>query len=329
MYDLREFIRWVCGNVENHRMSSGGYARWTKQNDKNNRDLGINVYGTANVINIYYTCNMMQDNSWRRHTAEVLQKFQDKETGLLEGDGLNPIHTTAFVSGALELVDEKLLCPITALEKYKDKEELWSLLDSIDWAEQPWVGSHKGAGIYGAMVLNGYGDVDWQNNYFEWFANNADEQTGLWKKGCITDKIPFFHYLASTFHYIFNFEYAKRPIPYPQQLTKTCIDAYDNGKCAEFGKGFGYNEIDFLYMLNHAQRRCGKYFDDVQRITEEIADKFFKNLLSTDWENSLALDDLHTLFAVMSAAAMIQEALPGKVITDKPLRLVIDRRPFL
>ena len=53
MYDLREFIRWVCGNVENHRMSSGGYARWTKQNDKNNRDLGINVYGTANAINIY------------------------------------------------------------------------------------------------------------------------------------------------------------------------------------------------------------------------------------------------------------------------------------
>lgn len=38
---------------------------------------------------------------------------------------------------------------------------------------------------------------------------------------------------------------------------------------------------------------------------------------------------LHMLFGSVCALAELQTALPGKIITEKPLRLVLDRRPFV
>jgi len=41
------------------------------------------------------------------------------------------------------------------------------------------------------------------------------------------------------------------------------------------------------------------------------------------------INDLHNLFAAISALAVIQDAFPEFIRTEKPLRLVLDRRPFL
>ena len=41
------------------------------------------------------------------------------------------------------------------------------------------------------------------------------------------------------------------------------------------------------------------------------------------------LIDLHMLFGSVCALAELQSALPGMIITEKPLRLVLDRRPFI
>lgn len=332
MYDIREFIKATEEIVNLHKLNKNGqYSRWTMQNDDNTRDLGINIYGCANAVNILYSINQLDKYIDEfSDMISTLQNFQDKKTGLYHDTNLHQIHTTAFVSGALELLNSKSKYAVEGLNIYKTKTGLYGLLESVDWSNNPWLGSHKTAGIYGAMVLNNAGDLHWQDWYFDWFDSHTDNNLGIWAKDCITDSnAPFFHHLASSFHYIFNYEYAKRPIPYPEKIVKTCIDAYYKGNCPQFGQAFGYNEIDFVYMITRCQRRCGKYFDEVQAIVKEIADKFFNNLLSTDWKNNKSLDDLHTLFAVISAVAVIQDALLGHVLTDKPLRLVIDRRPFL
>ena len=39
----------------------------------------------------------------------------------------------------------------------------------------------------------------------KWLDKNADSVTGLWKKEAL-EGAPAFHYLASTFHYVFNYE---------------------------------------------------------------------------------------------------------------------------
>ena len=157
---------------------------------------------------------------------------------------------------------------------------------------------------------------------------NADPATGLWKKNAL-EGAEAFHYIASTFHYVFNYEHAKRALPYPKELLSTCIKAYYDGVCMDFSKSVGWPDIDFTYLLARVQRRAGSQYEETQKILKEIADGLISQLLAMNPEVSETLNDLNTLFAIVCALAVLQDALPGYIRTSKPLKLVLDKRPFL
>ena len=338
MYDLRPFIQEVEKIVERHFLGRPGeYARWITQDKEKSRDLGASPYGCANAVNILYTIDRLcctpglsaeQQLQQRLEMIRVLQGFQEESSGLFRNPGNYETHTTAFVSGALNLLDARPLYRVRDFEQYLSRESLFAFLDAIDWAENPWLGAHLGAGIYASMLLTGTGTDEWEDNYFEWLDKNADSRTGLWKAGC-ERKAPEFHYLAAAFHYVFNYEYARRPLPYPGALLDTCIDAYRRGACIDFSAQIGWPDIDFTYMLARVQRRAGERFREVQDILKEITDGFVGQLLKLDCRTSETLNDLNTLFAVVCALAVLQEALPGYLRTSRPLKLVLDKRPFL
>jgi hypothetical protein len=48
-----------------------------------------------------------------------------------------------------------------------------------------------------------------------------------------------------------------------------------------------------------------------------------------DWEKDEEFNDLHCLFGAVCAIAELQKALPGTLETTVPLKLVLDRRPFI
>ena len=330
MYDLRPFISDVKKIVDRHYLGTPGeYARWITQDSKNSRDLGSTPYGCANAVNILYTIGELPDSLEGRNAfIQVLQKFQNQESGLFCNPGNYETHTTAFVAGALNLLDAKPLYQTEGFRKYTQKEELFDFLESIDWAKNPWLGAHLGAGIYASVLLTETASDNWEDFYFEWLDHNADPETGLWKKGALKGA-PAFHYLASTFHYVFNYEYAKRALPYPQALLDTCIKAYRDGECIDFSKEVGWPDIDFSYLLARVQRRAGTRFQETQDILKEIADGLIDQLLQMDTETSETLNDLNTLFAIVCALAVLQDALPGYIRTARPLKLVLDKRPFL
>lgn len=58
-------------------------------------------------------------------------------------------------------------------------------------------------------------------------------------------------------------------------------------------------------------------------------DDFPGFLTGLDPEKEEGLNDLHQLFGAVSAVAELQRALPGTIYTPRPLRLVLDRRPFI
>ncbi len=309
MYDLRSFIDYA-NEVVNANYSSES------------------PYDCANVVNILYSIGRLPNATERARFAEKLRSFQNADTGIVSVEGHYETHSTAFVCGALNLLDEAARCEVNGFKKYLDKAELFSFMDNIDWDENPWLGAHLGAGIYASMVLTDTATEEWEDNYFEWLNDNQDQKTGLWAKKC-SFKAEEFHYLAAAFHYIFNYEYAKREIPCASNLLKTCIDAYNSGKCMDFAKDFGWPDIDFTYMLVHLQRRCGMYYDEVNRILREIADGLATQLLNLDEAKRKKLENINTLFAIICALAVLQEACPGYIKTDKPLKLVLDKRPFL
>ena len=330
MYDLRPFIQSVEQIVVRHRLENPGeYTRWLAQNEQGTRNLGSTPYGCANAVNILYTIGALPASGDERQAmVRVLQAFQDTETGLFVNPGNYETHTTAFLAGALDLLGAKPLYTAEAFRKYESKEALFRFMDGIDWAENPWLGSHLGAGIYASMLLTGTAGDEWEDLYFRWLEENADPRTGLWKKGSL-EGAPRFHYLAATFHYVFNFEHARRALPYPRQLLDTCIRAYREGACIDFAKELGWPDIDFAYLLARVQRRAGERWQEVQEILREIADGLIRQLEAMDPETSDRLNDLNTLFAIVCALAVLQEALPGYIRTSPPLKLVLDVRPFL
>ena len=74
--------------------------------------------------------------------------------------------------------------------------------------------------------------------------------------------------------------------------------------------------------------RSHRFYEAKDRI-RDYANKYIDYLESLDYETNEGVNDLHCLFGVMCCVAEIQAALPGEFVSTRPLRLVLDRRPFI
>jgi hypothetical protein len=332
MYDLRHFIHTVESAVAAHNQGiPGAYRRWTRRDAP---ESGLNPYGCADAANILYTTGRFPADSQERQAwIGALQGLQDPQSGLFHEATHHPIHTTAHCIAALELFDSRPRYPLTELHNLRKTHEISAFLSTLNWRSNPWNESHRGAGIYTALVLTGEVNLEWEDRYFTWLWDESDPQTGLPGKGriaplMVAGKPTLFPHLAGAFHYLFNQQYAHRPIRYPEKLVDTCLDIY-NSDSFPLGERISFAEIDWVYCLNRAVRQCGHRFDEVRQALESFAAKYIPFLLEVDAEQDADFDDLHTLFGALCCLAELQQALPGQIRTQKPLKLVLDRRPFI
>ena len=153
--NITELVEKIKHTVDSHRLANEGeYARWLWQDEKGVRDLGINEYGCADAANILYTIgDFIQEPLKRESWIKTLRNLQNPDTGLFTEPTHHFIHTTAHCIAALELFDAMPSYPLKALMKYKEKDELYNLLQGLDWENAPWPQSHQGAGIYAAMTI--------------------------------------------------------------------------------------------------------------------------------------------------------------------------------
>jgi len=335
--DLRPFVESVKATLATHEAGGvGAYRRWLTQNEKGTRDLGATVYGCADAAHILYTIGAMPAGQAERAAwVARLQSYQDPDTGSFESGDHHWLHTTAFCVGALELFDARPLHALRCLEPYATRTGLHGLLEELDWVGSPWAESHRGAGLYAAMVLAGPMPADWEDWYFEWFWENQDPETGLWRRGCLRNAdgslrgAPPFHHLASSFHYLFNADHARRPIRHAEALVDFCLGLHREGGLPPMGRGLSWNEIDFLYTLRSLQKRTDHRATESRAVVAEIAAKLVTSVAALEPKTDAGMNDLHTLFAGLCSLAVAQEAVPGLCRTRMPLRLVLERRPFL
>ena len=330
--NLNELTGRIRATVDSHRLArEGEYANWLWQNAAGTRDLGVSAYGCADAANILYTLNdFPRDPRVRQACVNVLKGLQDRESGLYR-ESHHPIHTTAHCLAALELFDAAPDHPLTALLPHATVEGLYALLESLDWKGTPWPQSHQGAGVYAALVLSGHVDEAWCGAYFDWLWDECDPETGLWRKGLVTEgTAPVFHHMGGTFHYVFNHEYARRPLRYPERLIDTCLALYADGQIGEhFGRHVGFLEIDWTYCVTRASRQTPYRFADGKAALRRFARDYVDYLYSLDWQTDDGFNDLHMLFGAVCCLAELMQALPGELTARKPLRLVLDRRPFI
>ena len=316
--------------VDSHKIEDGAYRRWNWQAPNGKRKMGVNEYGCADAANILYTIgNFVQDPTERAAWIRVLQGMQNPETGLYFEGTHHTIHSTAHCLAALELFDAQPLCAPKQLLQYLDKEKLYAFLGGLNWDDSPWDNSHQGAGLYASLAITRNTTPEWEDWYFGYLRDNADPETGLGLKGR-HGKAPLCHQLYGWFHYFFNHAYARMPIPYPEKLIDSCIDMYKNGGLTErFGKEIGFMEIDWIFAMNRASRQTAHRYNEVQDLLLDHAKKFIPYMDALDEKTDEGLNDLHMLFGAMCAVAELQQALPGEIKTKVPLKLVLDRRPFI
>lgn len=329
---IQPLINEIKKTAASHELGDGKYARFLSDNGKTDRKMGNNEYGCADAANILYTVSALErDVQKRARLISAIQAFQH-ENGLFDEGTHHPIHCTAHCSAALELFDAAPLLPLEGLKEYKTKEGLYSLLDSLAWIEKPWPAAHRGAGIYAAFVLNGEASLEWQNWYFDWITERTDKRYGIGIEGAIeAKKQPISHHLNGWFHYMFNFVFAHRPIPCAKQAVDTCIDLYKNKTdlVPNFETSVNFAQIDWIYMLNRAARQEGYRVNEACDLIRTFASTYIPYLQSLDHKTDDSWNDLHLLFGATCALAELQIALPGEIVTDYPLKLVLDRRPFI
>ena len=331
-------MKIIRETVRTHELTTPGeYARWIWNDEKGSRNLGSSEYGCADAANILYIIGDFEREPEKRAAAvKALQALQDPETGLFREPTHHNLHTTAHCVAALELFDAAPKYPLRALEKYLTKEGLYELFESLNWKGNPWPQSHQGAGVFAALTVAGMADAQWQDWYFDWLWNEADPETGMWRKGCMGEgSAPLYHHMGGTFHYIFNHEAARRPLRYPDKLIDTMIDLYKNNQIdylePEYGFGHrvGFLEIDWVFTLTRASRQTPHRFYEVKEILRDFAEKYVAWLYSLDNAHHDGFNDLHMLFGAVCCLAELQTALPGELRTTKPLKIVLDRRPFI
>ena len=87
--------------------------------------------------------------------------------------------------------------------------------------------------------------------------------------------------------------------------------------------------MDWVFCLNRASRQTKYRFDEIKHALSDHAKKYVGWLYTVDWENDDGANDLHMLFGTLCCLAELQLALPGIIRSDVPMRMALDRRPFI
>jgi hypothetical protein len=266
-------------------------------------------------------------------SVATLQSFQDPLSGFFREPSHHEIHVTAHCVAALELFEASPAHALKGLAALDEPGALEAFLDGLAWREDPWLASHRGAGIYAARLLAGEASSNWQDRYFAWLDAACDPATGLWRRGELDPPYRWgasrFPHLAGTFHYLFNYEHARRPHPHPAALVDTCLSIFEAGDEWPLGRTVSFAEVDWVYCLSRALRLSDQRRHDAERALRAFAADYVDFLTQLDWDADDGGSDLHRIFGAACALAELQRAVPGLLRTPRPLRLVLDRRPFI
>jgi hypothetical protein len=333
--DLQPLVDAALAAVAAARLGPGRYARFLGSQRARRAGGGdLNPYGCAASACILYTAGKFpRDAAERAASIATMQANQSPETGWFSEPSHNAYHSTAYVPAALELFDAAPLHPLRGLHPLLEPGGIEKLLDGLDWLKKPWGQSHLGAGSFAALFIAREAPTAWQDRYFAWLWAEQDPRTGLWRKGCQPpeggkDAAPFFDHLACSFHYTFNHVVARRPLRFPEAMIDSALRVRRENLYA-LGNGPGFSELDWLYCLSRPVRQCGHRMPEVMAELRDFAILYARNLLAHVAKNAVPFEDLHALNGTMSAFAELQQTLPGLLRTDVPLKLILDRRPFI
>lgn len=332
-YDLTPFIDDVRRRVAELNLGSPG--RYLNSLDAERYDQSKpDAYGCADAANILYSLGELPAAGAERDAfVAELQAHQDQETGEFNHQTHTRYHTTGQVVGGLEVLDARPLYPLRFLQPLLEPGALERFLDQLAWADDPWFSSWDGAGAAAALAVTGEAPVEWFDRYFSWLDAETDPETGFLRKGRM---LPFevprgrFANLAGTFHYFFNYAHLRRPVPYPERVIDSALQLYEKEPYPIAREVVGYPEVDWVYVITTALKQTSHRHDEAIAALWDVAGRVAAAV--NDPAHRAAnpyLKTMHGMLGTVCTVAELQTALPGAYHTPRPLRHVLNRRPFI
>ncbi len=336
-YDLTEFCGWILDRFERDvrfGRGAGQYGGYVGDHEPN-------LYGTADMACILYTLGAL-DPSERQRTEWLrrLQSFQDPCSGYFVSRTarLGKVHNTAFALGAMRLFDKALTVgkwpahPLRFASAYRTPGEMESYVRTLDWHSAVYPAGEDVVGLASAF-FNVRGTV--KPSWFRWLLDFFDAHLFDSTSGMVGRCKPpsgDLDQIGGTFHFAFLWRQFKRAMPFPRQRVDAILALQrPNGLWSEDNPW--WLTLDALYMLVDVALQSTYRQSDVRRAVEtSVALCYERAMDRSGREESFCSPELgvHTLTGAVSLFAVAQGFLGTDVIVSKkPLRLVLDKRPYI
>ena len=323
-FDARPFESWIVDWFGPSVKLPGGVGNYARKAGE-----GLELYGVSDMASILYSLNRLSPSDTERaQWADAFQTFQRGGDGWLveRARSHDPLHNTAYALASMQLLDLRPRNPVTI----KVAEDPAAFLETLDWQTNVYLDSHKGAGAGSiAYLVPELNKPAWFDAYFAKCDSLFDPRNGMMGR----DK-PVggdFDQLGGTFHYGFLYETFHKAMPYPEAR----IDAIIGLQQAD-GYWHPTNHLwltlDAIYMLTRTLRYTTHRFEDVRNVVRRTVSVLANDVYSVDGRVRSFNGALptHSVMAAISILAEAQRFLGAEeILTERPLRLVLDRRPFI
>jgi len=329
-WDLRDFVRWIVEEFEPAARVAGVRGRYA-------RKIGaadIELYGIADMACVLHTLGALRpDAAALREWRDGFYALSDEATGYIleRAPTHGRLHNTAFALAAMNLLGIPPRHPLRFAGQYATQAQLLTFLNALDWQHGVYRDSHDGAGLASCLALvSDTVPAAWFDCYFDRLDELLDPANGMLgigkPAGGDCDQV------GGTFHYAFVYEYFHRRMPHPEARIAAVLGLQQaNGEWLAANPW--WLTLDAMYLATRAARHCQRRVDDVSRCVRRVVALCHERVSSpADRRRYFAEADLgvHTLTAAISIFAEAQQFLGAhEVVTDWPLQLVLDRRPFI
>jgi hypothetical protein len=263
----------------------------------------------------------------------VIGAFQSPTTGHFVERGQPShveLHVSAYAIAALELLGHLPAHALRFAEPLRSPAAITAFLGTLDWADWVYLESHAGAGI-GSIFANvpWLGSPPWFDAYFGALDAHLDPANGMHGDGKPAggdiDQI------GGTFHYAFLHETFHRRLAHAEARIDSVLGLQRPDGLWDPDNPL-WLTLDGVYLLSRGVRHTGHRRVDVETAIGRALDDVADRCLSADGRRRsfCGLMGTHSLTAAVSLLAEAQAFLGIEAVrSDVPIRLVLDRRPFV
>lgn len=327
MIDFRDFLIKADDAVKKHSLGNGSFSRLVTDNT----DDDSYICGCTDAVNIMYILNKLPKSySARSKYIKIIQALQNPDTGLFHNNSDDDYYFTAYCAAALELLNARTLYPIKEMEVLADTKPFMDFVKEQPWSREPQTAAYRTSAVHASLSSCESETFAFKKTYFNWLWEHTDGDTGLIRRGFIDyRRIQPFLYLAGMFYYVLTLEFEHMPIRYPARTIDTCIQLYDRGLSTGFENDALTEALSWIYCTSRAMRQTDYRFRDCKSRMVKFEKTYTEYVLSLSFESNMELGNLHNLCIALCTIAEFQSALPGTIMTEKPLNNILDKQPFI